>query len=468
MPMTHHLFTDEPEPSPAPPGRAKPAARRRWAVLGTAAVCLCLAVAIAADTGHHTGSGTAAGLAGARSSRYAAPGYTGYHAGRPGTRASERSVGRAYQFLTLMLNLHDPAGGASAADLPTLPQSYLGGVLGLEHYTVSTIYDDALVIDAYLAMHTGWGDVRAERIGNALIYLQRHRPGRLYDEYAPGEVDSPDDVQVASHASNTGDVAWAGLALAQLYAATGNTRYLDAAAGIGHWIQANCVSDRGPGGYTGGYDSPDDRITWKSTEHNIDVFALFRLLARLTGQHVWLDRAEHARRFVVAMWDQPPGVFDIGTTPDGVTTNESLQAEDVNSWSYLALQDPAYETSVDWAIRNLSSHAGRFHGVSLSTCDRSGVWFEGTAHLADALELRPVPGDLRRAAGYLADLRYAQVHGPDADGLGIMAASEDGLTDCQGDLVYASLHTGTTAWYILAAKAVDPLSATPLIDQPVR
>ncbi len=468
MPMTHHLFTHEQEPAWARPGRGKPGARRRWVVVSSAALGLCLAVAvaIAADTSHHPGTRTAArrAAAAARSSRQAARTYDGYRAGR--NQASDRSVGRGYQFLTLMLNLHDPPGDGSAAELPTLPQSYLGGVLGLEHYTVSTIYDDALVLDAYLAMHTGWGDVRAERIGNALVYLQRHGSGRLADEYGPGGLDSVDDVRVASHASNTGDVAWAGLALAQLYAATGNTRYLGAAVSIGRWIQANCLSDRGPGGYTGGYDSTDARISWKSTENNIDVFALFRLLARLTGQHVWLDRAGHARRFVVAMWDRPPGVFDIGTISNGVSINESVQAEDVNSWSYLALRDPAYAPSVSWASRNLASNAVRIHGVSVSTCDRGGVWLEGTAHLADALETRQGPGDLRQAAGYLADLRYAQAHGPDADGQGIMASSENGLTDCEGNFLYASRHTGTTAWYILAAKATDPLSGVPLIDQP--
>jgi len=30
----------------------------------------------------------------------------------------------------------------------------------------------------------------------------------------------------------------------------------------------------------------------------------------------------------------------------------------------------------------------------------------------------------------------------------------------QSSAVYASLHTGTTAWYILAADGVNPLSAT--------
>lgn len=63
---------------------------------------------------------------------------------------------------------------------------------------------------------------------------------------------------------------------------------------------------------------------------------------------------------------------------------------------------------------------------------------------------------------YLADLGYAQAHGLHADGLGIMAASRDALSDGQGGDLYASLHTGTTAWYILAAEGIDPLSGTPV------
>jgi hypothetical protein len=82
------------------------------------------------------------------------------------------------------------------------------------------------------------------------------------------------------------------------------------------------------------------------------------------------------------------------------------------------------------------------------------------AHLADALETRAQPGDSAQAAGYLADIAYAQAHGPNENGLGIMAASKDGLTDCEGDPVYASPHTGTTAWYILAARHINPLSTT--------
>ena len=151
------------------------------------------------------------------------------------------------------------------------------------------------------------------------------------------------------------------------------------------------------------------------------MFALFRLLARLTG----------AGLAGPASWPCGTRRPAPSTIANSVTTNDVTQAEDVNSWSYLALRDRAYAGSVGWDVRNLDTNAGRFHGVSVSTCDRGGVWFEGTAHLADALETLGTPGDVRQAARYLSDIRYAQVHGPNADGRGIIASSENGLTDCE-------------------------------------
>ena len=47
-----------------------------------------------------------------------------------------------------------------------------------------------------------------------------------------------------------------------------------------------------------------------------------------------------------------------------------------------------------------------------------------------------------------------------------MAASTNALSDCEGNDAYALLHTGTTAWYILAANRIDPLSGVPISAQP--
>jgi hypothetical protein len=365
----------------------------------------------------------------------------------------DHSVARAYTFLNSMMDRY------AAGSTPRLVQSFTGGVLGQQGFTSSVTYDDALVIDAYLAEGTGAGRARAEVIGDGLLYVQAHDPahdGRLRAAYAPSPLLGPGDVDATDPATLAGNMAWAGQALVQLYAATGRKAYLAGAEAIGNWVQANCYDVRGAGGYTGGETAGGQKIEWKSTEHNIDLYVLFTLLARETGARVWSARAGWARRFIASMWDGQQHHFDVGTTGDGVTPNTALLPEDVNSWSFLALRDPAYAASVTWIMRNLAVTAGGFSGVSSCTGDRSGVWFEGTAHLADALELRGHPGDDALAARYLADIYNAQVHGPNGDGLGIIAASKDGLSDCNGGSYYASLHSGTTAWYILAAKKIDP------------
>lgn len=365
----------------------------------------------------------------------------------------DHSVARAYTFLNLMMDRY------AAGSTPRLVQSFTGGVLGQQGFTSSVTYDDALVIDAYLAEGLPAGRARAEVIGHGLLYVQAHDPahdGRLRAAYAPSPLLGPGDVYATDAATPTGNMAWAGQALVQLYAATGSAAYLDGAEAIGNWVQAHCYDTRGPGGYTGGETADGQKIEWKSTEHNIDLYVLFTLLARETGARVWSARAAWARRFIAAMWDGRQDHFYVGTTADGVTPNTAQLPEDVNTWSFLALRDPAYAASVTWVLRNLGVSAGGFSGVSYCAADRSGVWFEGTAHLADALEFRGEPGDGVLAARYLTDIYDAQARGPNGDGLGIIAASKDGLSDCAGGSYYASLHTGTTAWYILAAKKVDP------------
>ena len=158
------------------------------------------------------------------------------------------------------------------------------------------------------------------------------------------------------------------------------------------------------------------------------------------------------------MWVPSTGSFFVGTTNDGVTPNTTEQPEDVNSWSYLALQDPAYASSLDWNVLHLSVSAGAFSGVSFCQGDTSGVWFEGTAHLADALALRDATGDATLASQYLSDIQFAQTNGQNGDGLGVIASSKDSLSDCDGSSYYSSLHTGATSWYILASQQVNPFA----------
>jgi hypothetical protein len=365
------------------------------------------------------------------------------------------SLKSAYQFLDLMMDQY------ATGTTPRLVQSFTGGVLGQENFTDSETYDDALMIDAYLAEGNADGLSRAEVVGDALLYVQAHDPthdGRIREAYAPAPLTSPRKVKITDRTSDVGNMAWVGQSLVELYVATGGSSYLTGAEAIGNWIQSNCYDTRGAGGYTGG-DAPHGyRIRWKSTEHNIDLYVLFTSLATETGNPVWSARAAWARGFVASMWDPSAGTFFVGTLNNGVTPNDSEHPEDVNSWSYLAFQDPVYSASLEWDVTNLAVTAVGFSGVSFCSGDRSGVWFEGTSHLADALELRDGPGDEAQADQYLADVAYAQTNGPDNDGMGIMAASKNKLSDCDGDYYYSSLHTGARAWYVLAAQQVNPLS----------
>ena len=371
-----------------------------------------------------------------------------------------RSVARAYAFLDRMTDRY------ATGSTPRLVQSFTGGALGQQHFTASQTYDDALVIDAFLASGTAAGRSKAVAIGDGLLRAQASDPrhdGRLRAAYASAPLGNSSDVAATNLATLAGNMAWAGLALLQLHAATGRQAYLTAAEAIGNWVQAHCYDQRGPGGYTGGETAAGAAIPWKSTEHNIDLYAFFRLLAAQTRNPAWSARAAWARYFVTAMWDAPQRRFYAGTTADGFTPSNSLMPEDVNSWSYLALRDPRFAASVGWDVQNLAV-AGRFRGVSFCRGDRSGVWFEGTGHLADALEFRGEPGDRAQAARYLADIYYAQTYGPGADGRGIIAASRNGLTDCGGGTYYTSLHIGTTAWYILAADKINPFALIPAPD----
>jgi len=81
-------------------------------------------------------------------------------------------------------------------------------------------------------------------------------------------------------------MAWAGDALTQLYSATGRKDLPGRRRGrgaTGSRPTAGTIAGRvaTPAGL---YRIGKNKIEWKSTEHNIDVYAFFRLLARETGK----------------------------------------------------------------------------------------------------------------------------------------------------------------------------------------
>ncbi|MFL5238430.1 MAG: hypothetical protein ACJ8EL_12665 [Rhizomicrobium sp.] len=369
---------------------------------------------------------------------------------------SRDPLAKAYAFLYEQMDRYQHGG------TPRLPQSYVPTAT-FSNGDVSYTYDDAVMIIALLARGTSDDVVRARVLGDSLLYAQAHDPardGRVRDAYhANALIGMGGTPNVANAASHTGNLAWTGMAFGQLYRATGDLKYLKAALALGNFTQQNFYDARGIEGYTGGFEANGAKVRYKSAEHNIDLYALFTMLARLTNDAAWRIRADHAQQMIAAMWDTKQGFFWIGTGLDGERVNKlDPIPEDVQSWSFLSLHLVQYRGSIDWALANLSATSGSFQGLSFAANDRTGVWFEGTAHAAAALAARNLGQDSRATATLLSDVETGQAGAPNANGRGVDAASKDGLKTGDGadNRYYAALHIATTAWYCIAKQSANP------------
>ena len=353
-----------------------------------------------------------------------------------------------------------------------LPSSYHGG--HLDSWNNSVIYDDALVIIAYANRKDNADSLdRAKTMGDAFLQMQAKDPigdGRVRNSYGPENLFDADGVpNILGTGSAAGNQAWAGMALAHLAHVTKDAKYRDGALRIGEWLLRETSDTRGTGGFTAGYGSDGKKLEWNSTEHNIDMVGLFGMLHQLTKDRKWHHARKHARKFVKSMWDEKEGRFHIGTESDGVTINrDEYVPEDVQSWGYLALRSDRYRQALDWNIANLevtddSNPAQPVVGVrfalrtnpeQLSRNDDT-VWLEGTAHMALALRVSGKKKHKKRAKVYLDNIHKEQLSGPNADGKGIQANSREGNSGGD-DTNHTSLHTGTTAWYIMAKQELNP------------
>lgn len=403
-----------------------------------------------------TGSSAAsnAGSNAASTSPSSAAASPNWFEGPAGSPDYERSAELAYEFLDQRVDTY------GSGDTPRLARSYRGGYFDTlpGGFVSSFVYDDALVIMSYLARGLPADLQRARALGSALLLVQDEDPfgdGRTRSSYQPDSLQAG-VVEIGSASSFTGNQAWVGMALARLFEATGEQRFLDGALRAGEWIQTHTADTaRAPFGYTGGQDADGNPFTFKATEHNIDVTAFFAQLATLTGDTVWAERSAIAAGFVQSMQAED-GHLWTGTNPDGVTTNYYPVPEDPQTWSYLATLDERYATSLDWTIDNLHATDAGYEGPSFSNADVSKVWFEGSGHLALALRADGDADDLAYANTILASVEKAQREAVNGDGRGIVAASSDELDTGFGDLYYASLHTGATAWYLMALTGYNP------------
>jgi hypothetical protein len=285
-----------------------------------------------------------------------------------------------------------PRGPVFLASYPTATIGALHGAAFLYDNSVATI---ALV---------GCGRVpNADRIGDAILAALDHdrywHDGRLRNAYQPGTAtDTPiklsgwwddkqnrwveDPYQVGS---DTGNMAWAMLALLALARDGQGSKYRDGALRIAHWAE-NGFDTRSPPGFTGGTfgDQPNPQINrWKATEHNVDLAAAFAALVTATGDAHWRQRADQAASFVAAMWDDKCRCFAAGMVEDGTARNNTL-ALDAQIWPLLAIPGAArkYHTVLATVTQRMAVEGGLAYGDA-----RDGMWTEGMEQAALLMKL---------------------------------------------------------------------------------
>jgi hypothetical protein len=368
---------------------------------------------------------------------------------------------RAVRFLDAMRCAYPDTGPVR------LPQSYADQA---DLPRTAFTYDAAVAALAYLAMSgSGAGEILADAGREVAEGLLRAGTGPLHRAYAlePYRRGVPVPVRLAGYRS--GDQAWAGIALCEAYRRCGDPDLLAGACRLGAWVRDTCRSGAPAGGYRDGTAADGTPVMSVSTADNAALVALFDRLAGLTGEQAWLACARHAAGFVRRMWDGAarhmhagaPGVQAVMEAYTNAAPTVTAQA-----LSWLALGDRRTLASLAWVLRALrvTDTPIRLTGITAAP-GATAVWLEGCAQYALALSHAPA-GTLPAQAQLCTPIRAQMMLGGGEtvagrslpEGCGVVAASSP--LDVPGRPVRLPpvRHVGATAWFVLAACAVNPLA----------
>ncbi len=136
------------------------------------------------------------------------------------------------------------------------------------------IYDQSLVLQAYI----NFSDF--ERAKAVLDFFSRK--AKKVDGFFINAYYS-DDGSPAEYTEHSGPNIWLGIAVCQYTKKTGDNKYMRLAEEIAQNIMSLQAQDK-EGGLRGG-----PSVEWYSTEHNLDAYAFFNMLYKITGKQVYLE-----------------------------------------------------------------------------------------------------------------------------------------------------------------------------------
>jgi len=368
------------------------------------------------------------------------------------------------------------------------------------------VYDNSVALISML----GLGDAaHAQTIADALIYAQANdrffTDGRVRNAYQGGDISLPpgwvpnnrtdtarmpgwydpthstwyeDETQVSS---NTGNVAWAALALLDMWETTKSSKYLTAAQALGNWVISNTSEQRSGaagslGGFTGGYDGWENgaaaavaagcasgvlvngqcKRLYKSTEHNIDLYAVFTRLFLADGTAKWATAAQQAKHFFLSNWDPQEGKFWTGTEEDGATISTDVIPVDIQAWSILALgsESQPYWGALNYVEANHKTSLG--YGFKQDGGNSCGdyTWFEGTSQVALAYLLAGNQSKWQSILNNVYSVQGSTGGVPATDG----PCLNTGFTLDDGSPweYFPRIHVGATGWLSLAENSINP------------
>jgi hypothetical protein len=180
----------------------------------------------------------------------------------------------------------------------------------------SFTYDLALIVQAYAY----FGDfVRAQKILDFFADKAKRENGWFLNAYYV------DDGAPAEFVMHAGPNLWLGLAIMQYTQFSRDRTYLSLAESIAETIINLQEQDPG-GGIRGG-----PNVTWYSTEHNLDAYAFFNMLAQVTQKPLYAASAEKTLSWIVN------NTYDSKDLPIKRGKGDSTIATDTYAWSIAAV-----------------------------------------------------------------------------------------------------------------------------------
>lgn len=347
------------------------------------------------------------------------------------------------------------------------------------------IYDNAMALIALSEAGAVW---HVQKLADVLVFAQDHdrlfKDGRFRNAYTSGDPRSDSGRSITGGkvtirlpgfwqsgrwqedyytvSTSTGNMACSILALckaAENASVDKKTEYLDAAVRAADFVLTLKSST---GGFTAGYEGWDNdqiKVDYKSTEHNIDLIRAFNVMAGAikesdpTKAAVYFEASDHAKSFVLSMYDDKFHCFYTGTEKDGKTISKGVIPLDSNSLAILALREELFNAHkiISFVEDRMSIGAG----FDFSAGDLDGIWNEGTAQMALCYS------ELGESEKYDSKILYLKTQ--EARDGSIPAADRDGVSTgfyVSGSKVLWEYHNqqsiSATSWYALAQMKANP------------